>query len=159
MRNRRSGMTKSALITGAAGFIGQHLVKLLNAHGWKVVGTYGESETDLRLRLPNVTFVKCDLREGQQVNRLFQRFKFTHVFHLAAQSLPTLSWKDPVSTFESNIMGSLHLFEVIRRIKRPPVVISACSGAEYGHVRSSAIPVTEGHPLRPLNAYGISKVC
>src|SRR5208283_2071241 len=74
-------------------------------------------------------------------------------------SLPTVSWTDPVTTFESNIMGSLHLFEAVRYLRRPPVVVSACSSAEYGHVAASAMPVTEDHALRPLHPYGISKVC
>jgi GDP-4-dehydro-6-deoxy-D-mannose reductase len=150
---------KTALVTGATGFIGPHLVEFLQAKGWDVVGTYRAPDAHSRQKSPNLRFVPCDLRDGRQVSRLFERIEFTHVFHLGAQSLPTLSWLDPVSTFESNIMGSLHLFEAIRRIKRPPVVVSACSGAEYGHVRPSAIPVVEQHPLRPLHAYGISKVC
>jgi GDP-4-dehydro-6-deoxy-D-mannose reductase len=81
------------------------------------------------------------------------------VFHFGAQSLPTVSWADPVGTFESNIMGSLCLFEAIRHRKRSPVVVSACSSAEYGHVPASAIPVKEEQPLHPLHPYGISKVC
>jgi GDP-4-dehydro-6-deoxy-D-mannose reductase len=93
------------------------------------------------------------------VKELFQGFEFSHVFHLGAQSLPALSWKDPVSTFESNIMGSLHLFEAIRPIQRPPVVVLACSGAEYGDVPRSDIPVKEEYPLAPLHPYGISKMC
>jgi len=56
-------------------------------------------------------------------------------------------------------MGSLHLFEAVRHMKRRPVVVSACSSAEYGHVAASAIPVTEHQPLLPLHPYGISKVC
>jgi len=44
-------------------------------------------------------------------------------------------------------------------MKRLPVVVSACSSAEYGHVPPSAIPVTEDQPLHPLHPYGISKVC
>jgi GDP-4-dehydro-6-deoxy-D-mannose reductase len=56
-------------------------------------------------------------------------------------------------------MGSLYLFEAVRHLRRPPVVVSACSSAEYGNVPASAIPVTEGQPLRPLHPYGISKVC
>lgn len=56
-------------------------------------------------------------------------------------------------------MGSLHIFEAIRHMKRRPVVVSACSSAEYGNVPASAIPVTEKQPLRPLHPYGISKVC
>ena len=56
-------------------------------------------------------------------------------------------------------MGSLYVFEAVRRLKRPSVVVSACSSAEYGYVPPSAIPVTEDQPLRPLHPYGISKVC
>src|ERR1700687_1275854 len=56
-------------------------------------------------------------------------------------------------------MRALHLFEAIRSMKRPPVVVSACSSAEYGHVPASAIPVAEDRALRPLHPYGISKVC
>ncbi len=146
-------------MTGATGFIGTHLVRFLQAKGWNVVGTYLAPDTDSSWELPSLRFVQCDLRDARRVKELFQGFEFSHVFHLAAQSLPSLSWKDPVSTFESNIMGSLHLFDAIRHIKRPPVVVSACSSAEYGHVPASAAPVKENHPLRPLHPYGISKVC
>ena len=107
----------------------------------------------------NIHFVQLDLRNGQRLTQLFGEYEPTHVFHLGAQSLPTVSWADPVGTFESNIMGSLHLFEAVRHMKRTPVVVSACSSAEYGHVPASSIPVTEEQPLRPLHPYGISKVC
>jgi nucleoside-diphosphate-sugar epimerase len=155
----KPGSHKTALVTGATGFIGSHLVEFLRAKGWDVIGTCRAREANPPLESPNLLFIPCDLRDSRQVNRLLQGIEFTHLFHLAAQSLPTLSWLDPVSTFESNIMGSLHLFEAIRQIKRSPVVVSACSGAEYGYVQPSAVPVIEEHPLRPLHAYGISKVC
>jgi GDP-4-dehydro-6-deoxy-D-mannose reductase len=109
--------------------------------------------------LPNVRFEQCDLRNGQRVSQILSEQQPTHIFHLGAQSLPTLSWSNPVETFESNIMGSLHLFEAVRHAKKPPVVVSACSSAEYGHVPPAAIPVTEEQPFRPLHPYGISKVC
>jgi GDP-4-dehydro-6-deoxy-D-mannose reductase len=150
---------KTALVTGATGFIGTHLVRHLLAKGWSVVGTYATPGVDAPDGGPNLQLLQCDLRDSVRVKQLFGKSAFSHVFHLGAQSLPALSWRDPVSTFESNIMGSLHLFEAIREIKRPPVVVSACSGAEYGDVPRSAIPVTESHPLSPLHPYGISKMC
>ena len=150
---------KIALVTGAEGFIGSHLVKFLQAKQWKVIGSYCLHGRNSFPKLPNLTFVQCDLRNGQRVARVLDEYEPTHVFHLGAQSLPTVSWADPVGTFESNIMGSLHLFEALRYMKRPPVIVSACSSAEYGHVPPAAIPVSEDQTLKPLHPYGISKVC
>jgi GDP-4-dehydro-6-deoxy-D-mannose reductase len=149
---------KTALVTGAEGFIGSHLARFLEAKGWEVTGTsrlHGFPSPGL----PRLKIVQCDLSNGQQVEQVIADCRPTHIFHLGAQSLPTVSWADPVGTFQSNIMGSLYVFEAVRRMKRPPIVVSACSSAEYGHVPASAIPVTEDQPLHPLHPYGISKVC
>lgn len=148
-----------ALVTGAEGFIGSHLVKFLQAKQWRVIGSYCMHGRNPFPELPNLTFVQCDLRNGQRVSQVLNEYEPTHVFHLGAQSLPTVSWADPVGTFESNIMGSLHLFEALRYMKRPSVIVSACSSAEYGHVPPAAIPVSEDQTLKPLHPYGISKVC
>jgi len=150
---------KRAFVTGSEGFIGSHLVQFLLANDWDVTGTYrlpGSSPDDDTQAL---RYAQCDLANGQRVMQLLEEVQPTHVFHLGAQSLPTVSWMDPVGTFESNIMGSLYLFEAVRHMKRRPVVVSACSSAEYGHVSPEEIPVTENQPLRPLHPYGISKVC
>lgn len=152
-------MDKTVVVTGAEGFIGSHMVKFLQAQGWNAIGTYLQEGSAPFPKLANLEFVQCDLRNGQRITQLLAKYQPTHIFHLGAQSLPTVSWADPVKTFESNIMGTLHLFEAVRYSKRPPVVVSACSSAEYGPVPASAMPVKEEHPLRPLHPYGISKVC
>jgi GDP-4-dehydro-6-deoxy-D-mannose reductase len=152
-------LKKIALVTGAEGFIGSHLVRFLNGKGWSIVGSYLQNGSHSFSDLPNVRLEQCDLRNGQRVTQILERYQPTYVFHMGAQSLPTASWADPVTTFESNIMGSLYLFEASRHMKRPPVIVSACSSAEYGNVPDSAIPVKEEQPLHPLHPYGISKVC
>jgi len=150
---------KTALVTGAEGFIGSHMVRFLHAKGWNVVGSYLRNDPVTSPKLPELSLMQCDLRNRQQVSEVLSQSQPTHIFHFGAQSLPTVSWADPVGTFESNIMGSLHLFEAVRHLKSFPVVVSACSSAEYGQVPQSAIPVTESQPLQPLHPYGISKVC
>jgi GDP-4-dehydro-6-deoxy-D-mannose reductase len=152
-------MKNTALVTGADGFIGSYLVQFLHAKGWNVVASYLTRSSVVLPKLPKVCLAQCDLRNGQRVTQIVAQHRPTHIFHLGAQSLPTVSWADPVDTFETNIMGSLHLFEAVRYLRRPPVVVSACSSAEYGHVADSDMPVREEHPLRPLHPYGISKVC
>jgi GDP-4-dehydro-6-deoxy-D-mannose reductase len=150
---------KRALITGAEGFIGSHLVRLLEAKGWNVVGTCLSESSDGFSTASGVCYVQCDLRNGQRVSHVLNDYEPTHIFHLGAQSLPTISWSDPVRTLESNVMGSLYVFEAVRHMRRRPTVVSACSSAEYGIVPESAIPVREDQPFHPLHPYGISKVC
>jgi len=152
-------MKKTALVTGAEGFIGGYLVKFLQQKGWNVIGSYRLHGADSFPKLPNLSFVQCDLRDGQRVTQLIHKYQPTHIFHMGAQSLPTVSWADPVYTFESNIMGSLYLLEAVRHMKKPAVVVSACSSAEYGNVPPEAVPVVEEQPTVPLHPYGISKLC
>jgi GDP-4-dehydro-6-deoxy-D-mannose reductase len=149
---------RTALVTGAEGFIGSHLVRHLQTSGWNVVGSC-LSSAESSSQIPGVRLVECDLRDAERVAWLLAQYAPTHVFHLGAQSSPARSRLDPVETFESNVLGSLHLLEAVRRQPRPPLVVLACSSAEYGHVGRSAIPTRETQALEPLHPYGISKVC
>jgi len=80
------------------------------------------------------------------------------IYLLSAQSYPALSWRAPIETLETNVLGTANVYEAIRMSGLDPVVIVACSSAEYGEVAEVDVPVKESHPLRPLHPYGVSKV-
>jgi GDP-4-dehydro-6-deoxy-D-mannose reductase len=142
------------LITGAAGFIGGILAKHCADEGCSVLGIgLGEPRYGFA-----GTFEHCDVRDSARLSQLLAAFRPQRVFHLAAQSFPTVSLVEPRETIESNVGGTVNLFECLRELHLMPTVVVACSSAEYGPVAAEDLPVREDHPLRPLHPYGVSKV-
>jgi len=80
------------------------------------------------------------------------------VFHLGAQSYPAASWRRPIETLETNVIGTANVLEVVRRLGANVRVVVAGSSAEYGTVEAERAPVAETAPLLPLHPYGVSKV-
>jgi GDP-4-dehydro-6-deoxy-D-mannose reductase len=148
------------LVTGAEGFIGSHLIELLLSQGRDVVGTYFNSDSLWRLDgvRASIGLEELDIRDGPNVDRVFGEVRPDVVYHLAAQSLPTVSWAEPVRTMETNATGTVHVFEAVRTHNPDAHVMVACSSAEYGLVGEEDVPTPEDHPLRPLHPYGVSKV-
>jgi GDP-4-dehydro-6-deoxy-D-mannose reductase len=143
------------MITGAAGFIGRFLAKHCLQAGCSVLG--------LGIEDPGGTWIagdfeRCDVRDVTRLQQLIVDFRPDRIFHLAAQSYPTVSLDQPRETIEINVSGTVNLFECLRSAAIMPVVVVACSSAEYGPVASQDLPVRESHPLRPLHPYGVSKV-
>jgi GDP-4-dehydro-6-deoxy-D-mannose reductase len=145
----------NVMITGAGGFIGGFLAKLSADAGCSVLGL-DVSEPDEVVSGEN--FELCDVRDEANLSRLISTFRPDRIFHLAAQSFPTVSLIHPRETMEINASGTVNLFESVRSCGITPVVVVACSSAEYGLVASSDLPTKETHPLRPLHPYGVSKV-
>jgi GDP-4-dehydro-6-deoxy-D-mannose reductase len=143
------------LITGATGFIGGYLAKYCTEAGHTVLGT-GVDEPDETWT--GAAFESCDVRDSERLSDLVSTFKPERIFHLAAQSFPTVSMLRPRETFEINAGGTINLFEALRAAGINPTVVVACSSAEYGNVEPQNLPVREDHPLRPLHPYGVSKV-
>jgi len=142
------------MITGAAGFIGGFLAKHSVEAGGTVLGIgLNEPET-----WAGNSFERCDVRDAGRLSQLISTFRPDRIFHLAAQSYPTVSLERPLETIESNVGGTVNLFEAVRKLETLPVVVVACSSAEYGPVEAANLPVREDHPLRPLHPYGVSKV-
>jgi GDP-4-dehydro-6-deoxy-D-mannose reductase len=151
---------KKALITGITGFAGSHLAELLLKEGYAVYGsTRPRSKTEHIDHITDkITLFDADLVDSHSFYTVINKVKPDFIFHLAAQAFVPSSWSGPATTMESNVIGSIHLFEAVRRAKINPVIQIACSSEEYGLVYKNETPISENNPLRPLSPYAVSKV-
>ncbi len=147
------------LITGGSGFIGRYLAERAIELGHEVVATYllpAELER-IPPSLSRVQWEPLDLRDSARVGKLVDATRADAVFHLGAQAYAARAWKDPAETFETNVLGTVHLYEALRRHPPREGVFLASSAAAYGTV--DRLPTDEDAPLRPVNPYGVSKAC
>lgn len=143
------------MITGAAGFIGGFLARHAAGAGASVLGTGITTPPE---PWNSGVFEHCDIRDQSRLEALLAEFRPDRIFHLAAQSYPTVSLTQPRETMDINAGGTVNLFECLRATGLAPMVVVACSSAEYGPVSAEKLPVREDHPLQPLHPYGVSKV-
>jgi len=113
---------RNILVTGGAGFIGSHLVRLLvnkypNYHIINMdVLTYAGNLENLKdiENKENYTFVKCDICDVEKVNQVFKKHQIDSVIHLAAESHVDRSIKDPFSFAQTNVLGTLNLLQAAK---------------------------------------------
>ncbi|HRW76191.1 MAG TPA: GDP-mannose 4,6-dehydratase [Saprospiraceae bacterium] len=160
-------MNRRYYITGVGGMVGSHLVDILVERGIppeQIAGTFYKPTTDIREIEGKAVLQELDVRYAGPMFDMIQSTRPQVIFHLAAQSYPTVSWMKPEETMAINVQGTVHLFEAIRNVRRQdpsydPVVVVACSSAEYGaSLTPENTPVRESAELLPLHPYGVSKV-
>ncbi len=136
------------LITGGAGFIGSHLVRLMvNKYpDYQIVNldklTYAGNLENLKdvENAPNYTFVKGDITDAELMQELFQDFQFDSVIHLAAESHVDRSIADPMSFIATNIVGTVNLLNAARNIWKE----SGYEGKRFYHVSTDEVYGTLG---------------
>ena len=157
-----------SLVTGAGGMVGSHLVEQLYNRGDEVIGIWHKNKKNIeQVEIP-VRFIQCDLRYGQGIDELIMDTLPDEIYHLAAQSYPTVSWVSPSETIDVNICGTIAVFEAVKKARKhirtdyDPMIVVACSSAEYGETLNrldiNNPYVTESAELLPLHPYGVSKV-
>lgn len=126
------------LVTGAGGMVGSHMAERLEAQGKKVIGTYYKPTTDINELPSDIKMIECDIRYPGNIERVIMEYQPDQIYHLAAQSYPTVSWEKPYETMETNINGTIAVYEAIKKVRSlinqayDPMVVVACSSAEYG---------------------------
>lgn len=172
----------SILITGADGFLGSHLTDFLVEKGYEVyalirpmleiknLSHYSNNKPKIEknkifdefIQIPSnnerLKIIECDIKNGLLLEKIIRDVKPILVFHFAAQPYVKPSWIDPVDTIRTNIIGTINLFEPIKKHKINSKVILACSSAEYGTTTELNRPLVETDPTLAIHPYGISKI-
>ncbi len=147
---------KKILVTGSEGFIGKHLIRKLIGKNVNLFASYYKNKKLKSFK--NLKFIKCDFRYENQIKNLIKRVSPDIIFHLAAKSHPTYSFRNPIQTMETNVMGTLKLFEVCKNQKINPKIVVACSSAQFGSKKKNELPITEESVSFPEHIYGFSKL-
>jgi UDP-glucose 4-epimerase len=156
-----------ALVTGAAGFIGSHLVDRLLVDGEEVVGIDDLSSgalsnlNDARSsKLGKFTFQRADITSNS-VADLIRRIKPTVIYHLAAQVDVRKSVRDPIADAMVNLIGTINLLQAAVEAGTSKFVFASSGGTIYGEPDASRLPVREDQIFRPEavpeSPYGVSK--
>jgi CDP-glucose 4,6-dehydratase len=150
---------RTALVTGADGFIGSWLAERLLDEGAEVVVLRRDRPALSRLRIDGI-LGRCseaagDLSDHDALHRVLNEYGVTDVFHLAAQAIVAVANRSPLSTFETNVRGTWNLLEASRLAPTVQRVVVASSDKAYGEHED--LPYREDAKLQPRFPYDTSK--
>jgi GDPmannose 4,6-dehydratase len=158
----------NALITGITGMVGSHLVDyLIENTNWNIYGFIRwndrldnlEHHFDRINKKDRIFLINGDLNDLPSVQSAVQHAEPEYVFHLAAQSYPKTSFRAPLETLQTNIIGTANLLESVRDYAEDDVVVHICASSEiFGRVPKDKLPIDEECSIHPASPYAISKV-
>lgn len=154
---------RRVLLTGHTGFKGSWLALWLEALGADVTGYALAAPTEPSLYeqagvARSLRSITADVRDLPRLSAALAECRPDVVFHLAAQSVVKLGYADPVETYATNVLGTVHLFDAIRRLGLGCAVVNVTSDKCYAH-RSSGPGYREDEPMGGDDPYSNSKGC
>jgi CDP-glucose 4,6-dehydratase len=156
---------KTALVTGAQGFIGCWLAERLLAEGARVVAPRRDIDPRSRFRAEGIEerceVVEADIRDGPELTRLLRESEVNAVFHLAAQPIVGIANRGPLSTYESNLRGTYTLLEACRTAiaAGAPIERIVVASTDHAYGANDELPYREDFGLQPTYPYDVSKAC
>jgi CDP-glucose 4,6-dehydratase len=152
---------RPVFVTGATGLLGSWLVKQLVKNGADTVALVRDwvpqSELVASSALEKIKTVRGDVRDQELIERILGEYEIDTVFHLAAQTIVGVANRNPVSTFDVNIQGTVSVLEAGRRSPLVKQIIVASSDKAYGD--QEVLPYDENTPLQGRHPYDASKSC
>lgn len=155
-------MNKKALITGITGSGASYLAEYLLDQELEVHGISRWHSTSSARNIGQIRnrlhLHDCDLTDFSSVLTTLDKIRPDYVFHLAAHANVRSCFDNPLAVINNNVNNTINLFEAIKFLKLDPV-IQLCGTSEcYGLVKPENTPISESHPLNPVNIYAVSKL-
>ncbi|SPF36733.1 UDP-glucose 4-epimerase [Candidatus Sulfopaludibacter sp. SbA4] len=148
------GNSRKILVTGGAGYIGSHTVRLLLEQGYDVA-VVDDLSKGYRHNVPASRLFKLNIAETGALAELMRQTACEAVIHFAAFIAVGESMREPERYFANNVAGSLSLLTAMLQARVKHIVFSS-TAAVYGNPH--ATPILETFPIQPVNPYGESKV-
>jgi CDP-glucose 4,6-dehydratase len=163
MLDRSFWKGRNVFVTGHTGFKGSWLSLWLNSLEARVTGYALDPPTQPNLfeqaRLADsVRSIRADIRDFGRLKTALAECRPTVIIHMAAQSVVRRGYEDPIDTYSSNVMGTVHLLEALRQLKQPCVVVNVTSDKCYEN-REWVWGYRENEPMGGRDPYSNSKAC
>ena len=143
------------VVTGGAGFVGSHLVKLLIGEGHSVIvidNLYNGTKENLKSVIDKIEFHKIDIRDFESMKKILKNID--GVFHQAALTVVEDSFERPNEYHAVNVLGTENIFKLAKENNFK--VVYASSSSVYGHQQD--LPISENAQRNPINPYGKTKL-
>ncbi len=152
---------KTVLVTGHTGFKGTWLCLWLEMLGAKVIGYSIDIPTKpslFELVKPKCVDIRADIKDFNRLNSVIKKYKPEIIFHLAAQPLVRLSYKETLDTYQSNVIGTANVFESLKKNKFVKAVVAITTDKVYLN-NETGKAFKEEDPLGGYDPYSASKAC